>query len=148
MNTKMQKIERKLSVISYISRARLGKLVCQMIEEVKKIYHQGCFPGGVAIYGQPANGVTLPTTNLEGETEVKDQVWRYLMGDEVGMIGVRGMGGIGKTTIMKHSNNQLLKETLFDKVIWITVSKELNILNLQGAIARAMNQFLPEDVLE
>ena len=140
VNTEMEKIETRFQAVSYFSRARLGKLVCQKIGEVERIYQQGSFPEGVAVEGPPPIGVTLPTTNLEGEMDVKEQIWEYLMGDEVGMIGVCGMGGIGKTTIMKHINNKLLKETRFDKVIWITLSKELNVFNLQGAIARAMNQ--------
>ncbi|TYI96087.1 hypothetical protein E1A91_D01G045600v1 [Gossypium mustelinum] len=51
------------------------------------------------------------------------------------------MGGIGKTTIVKHIYYQLLKETkpLFDKIIWVTVSKELNIPKLQQNLANAMN---------
>ncbi|WRX29121.1 NB-ARC - like 10 [Theobroma cacao] len=68
------------------------------------------------------------------------------MGDEVRMIGVCGMGGIGKTTIMKHINNRLLKESeRFDKVIWVTISKELNIFRLQKDIADSLKQSLPED---
>ncbi|TYI96116.1 hypothetical protein E1A91_D01G047800v1 [Gossypium mustelinum] len=51
------------------------------------------------------------------------------------------MGGIGKTTIVKHIYYQLLKQTkpLFDKIIWVTVSKELNIPKLQQNLANAMN---------
>ncbi|KAK8479364.1 hypothetical protein V6N12_012469 [Hibiscus sabdariffa] len=45
------------------------------------------------------------------------------------------MGGVGKTSIMKLINNQLLKETgKFDIVIWITVSKEMSIAKLQKDI--------------
>ncbi|KAG8502348.1 hypothetical protein CXB51_000308 [Gossypium anomalum] len=72
---------------------------------------------------------------------VKEDIWNYLMSDKIEMIGVCGMGGIGKTTIMKHIYNQLSKEIkpLFDVIIWVTVSKELNITKLQQDIANAMN---------
>ncbi|XVF78097.1 hypothetical protein PTKIN_Ptkin14bG0101400 [Pterospermum kingtungense] len=149
MNAEFEKIEQKLHAVSYFSRARLGKLVRRKIEEVKELYQQGYFPEGLALDRPPATGVTLQTTHLEGETMVKEQIWRYLMSSEVGMIAVCGMGGIGKTTIMKHINNQLLKETdRFDKVIWVTVSKELNVVKLQEDIARALGHFLPENELE
>ncbi|OMP04587.1 Disease resistance protein [Corchorus olitorius] len=147
MDSEMQEIEEKLLSVSYFSRARLGKLVCRRINEVKEIYQQGNFLEGVAVDGPPATGVALQTTHLEGEIDVKEQIWRYLMGNDVGMIALCGMGGIGKTTIMKHINNQLLKETTFDNVIWITVSKEFNVFYIQGAIARALDQSLPEDEL-
>ncbi|XVF78068.1 hypothetical protein PTKIN_Ptkin14bG0098600 [Pterospermum kingtungense] len=56
------------------------------------------------------------------------------------------MGGVGKTTIMKLIHNQLLKETnKFNSVIWITVSKEMSVINLQNRIARAMHKTLDED---
>ncbi|XP_022753191.1 probable disease resistance protein At4g27220 isoform X1 [Durio zibethinus] len=148
VNTEMEKIETKFRVVSYFSRARLGKLVCQKIEEVDRIYQKGSFPEGVAVEGPPPIGVTLPTTNLEGEMDVKEQIWEYLMGDEVGMIGVGGMGGIGKTAIMKHINNQLLKQKLFDAVIWVTVSREFNAEKLQGDIACALDYCLPKNKLE
>ncbi|XVF70472.1 hypothetical protein PTKIN_Ptkin11bG0164200 [Pterospermum kingtungense] len=148
INSEVEKIEEKFRVVSCFSRARLGKLVTQKIKEVKAIYQQGSFPDGIAVDGPPAIGVTL-RTSLEGEIYVKDQIWGYLMGDAVAMIGVCGMGGIGKTTIMKHINNQVLeKSDRFEKVIWITASKELNIFKLQEDIANSMKESLPTDELE
>ncbi|KAE8674481.1 hypothetical protein F3Y22_tig00111754pilonHSYRG00112 [Hibiscus syriacus] len=83
-------------------------------------------------------GQVLSTTSLSGEA-VKaciEDIWNCLMDDEVPKIGVWGMGGVGKTSIMKVINNQLLKETgKFDIVIWITVSKEMNVAKLQKDIA-------------
>ncbi|GKV52359.1 hypothetical protein SLEP1_g58947, partial [Rubroshorea leprosula] len=67
------------------------------------------------------------------------------MGNKVGMIGVCGIGGVGKTTIMKHVNNDLQTESRFQKVIWVTVSYPLNVLELQKKIAHAMGRTLPED---
>ncbi|XP_007036596.2 PREDICTED: probable disease resistance protein At4g27220 [Theobroma cacao] len=148
MNAGMQALEEKLRIVSYFSRARLGKLVCRKIEEVNEIYERGGFPEGVAIDGPPTIGMTLQTTNLEGEIDIKELIWEYLMGNVVGMIGVCGMGGIGKTTIMKHINNQLLRESRFDKVIWVTVSKEFNVVKVQEDIGSALNHYLPNDELE
>ncbi|OMO94623.1 Disease resistance protein [Corchorus olitorius] len=150
MNTEMQKIEERYRVVRYLSRARLGKRVCRKIEEVKAIHQQGSFPEGVAVdYRPAASGVTFPTTILEGEVNVKEQIWAYLVDSnyDVGMIGVCGMGGIGKTTIMKHINNQLLEKNMFEKVVWVTVSKELNVFKLQQDIADAMDgsSSLPEN---
>ncbi|XP_021291967.1 probable disease resistance protein At4g27220 isoform X2 [Herrania umbratica] len=148
MNAGMQAMEDMLRIVPYFSRARLGKLVCRKIEEVNEIYERGGFPEGVAIDGPPTIGKTLQTTNLEGEIDIKELIWEYLMGNVVGMIGVCGMGGIGKTTIMKHINNQLLRESRYDKVIWVTVSKEFNVVKLQEDIGSALNHYLPNDELE
>ncbi|KAG4213684.1 hypothetical protein ERO13_A01G071300v2 [Gossypium hirsutum] len=147
-NVEMEKIEMKFRVVSYFSRARLGRFVCRKIEEVERIYQQGSFPEGVAVDGPPATGVTLLTTDLEGRMDVKEQICEYLRVDDVGMIGVCGMGGIGKTTIMKHINNQLLKENQFDAVIWLTVSREFNVVKLQEDLACALDHSLPKNKLE
>ncbi|XP_022717688.1 probable disease resistance protein At5g63020 [Durio zibethinus] len=147
INTEMERFEKKFHAVSYLLRGRLAKSVCRKIEEVKEIHQQSSFPEGVAVDGPPSPGMTLPTPKLEGEIDVKEQIWEYLMGDEVGVIGVYGMGGIGKTANMKHINNQLLEEARFDKVIWVIVSKDLNIFKIQD-IANSMKQSLPTNELK
>lgn len=77
MNALMQRVEEEFRVVSYFSRAGLGTLVRQTIEEADQIYKQGCFPDGVAIDGPPAAGLTFQTTDLEGESDVREQIWGY-----------------------------------------------------------------------
>ncbi|PIN06665.1 hypothetical protein CDL12_20781 [Handroanthus impetiginosus] len=59
-----------------------------------------------------------------------------LMTKSVSSIGIYGMGGVGKTTLMKHVNNQLVdaKKSTF----WVTVSQECSIMMLQDKIAREL----------
>ncbi|KAI9186255.1 hypothetical protein LWI28_015317 [Acer negundo] len=86
--------------------------------------------------------MALPTPELVGEAVVKEKIWEYLMGDSVCKIGVCGMGGIGKTTIMEHIHNELLREAKFDKVIWVTVSQEFDVFKLQKEIAFVLSEDL------
>ncbi|TYI32244.1 hypothetical protein ES332_A04G046000v1 [Gossypium tomentosum] len=58
--------------------------------------------------------------------------------EDISIIGVWGMGGVGKTTIMKHIHNDLLKEQRFERVIWVTISKEFNVMKVQDDIAGAL----------
>ncbi|GKV38360.1 hypothetical protein SLEP1_g46276 [Rubroshorea leprosula] len=60
--------------------------------------------------------------------EVQEEILQLLRGDEVARIAVCGMGGVGKTTIMKQVYNHLLKEPKFNKVIWVKVSKDFDII--------------------
>ncbi|GKU91021.1 hypothetical protein SLEP1_g4951 [Rubroshorea leprosula] len=141
----IQDVEERVGTVPYYKRASLDKLVCEKIEVVKRIQERGIFEGGLGIKRAPACGMVIPTENLEGEISTKDEIWEHLMGNKVGMIGVCGIGGVGKTTIMKHVNNDLLREIRFQKVIWVTVSYPLNVFELQKKIAGAMGERLPED---
>ncbi|GKV52952.1 hypothetical protein SLEP1_g59502 [Rubroshorea leprosula] len=141
----MPDIEEKVQNVSYLLRGSLGRCVRQKIQEVREIYDRGSFPEGLVIERPPPIGITLPTENMVGEVDVKEKIWEYLRSREVGMIGVCGIGGVGKTTVMKHIHNELLKESIgFTKIIWVTVSQSLSVVKLQGDIAREMNKSLPK----
>ncbi|GKV46491.1 hypothetical protein SLEP1_g53473 [Rubroshorea leprosula] len=71
-------------------------------------------------------GVPLPV-ECSGRDDIKQQILEWLKGDQVTRIAVWGMGGVGKTTIMKQVHNQLLKESKF-RVIWVKVSKDFDIV--------------------
>ncbi|KAJ4718620.1 Disease resistance protein [Melia azedarach] len=103
-------IEKEVNKGRYFSRARLGKLVEEKIEEVKEHREKG----------------------------------RVLISNS--LVGVYGMGGIGKTTIMTPINKKLQKEAnKFDHVIWVTVSQTLDHIKLQNDIAIALNSNLPRE---
>ncbi|GMP98565.1 hypothetical protein CsSME_00046399 [Camellia sinensis var. sinensis] len=129
-------------------RAHLGKRVVDKIEEVEKLYENGEFSNGLLI-DDPTCGHAIPTAeSLVEPTSVRnrEKIWNFLMDDAVRKIGVHGMGGIGKTTIMGSINNQLLSETsTFSDVIWVTVSKAFDIKNLQGQIAKKLNIALSDN---
>ncbi|GLT50825.1 hypothetical protein SLA2020_242850 [Shorea laevis] len=141
----IQDVEERVGTVPYYKRASLDKLVCEKIEVVKRIQERGIFEGGLGIERAPPCGIKIPTEYLEGEISTKDEIWEHLMGNKVGMIGVCGIGGVGKTAIMKHVNNELLVGDRFQKVIWVTVSYPLNVLELQKKIALAMGRTLKED---
>ncbi|RWR90778.1 putative disease resistance protein isoform X1 [Cinnamomum micranthum f. kanehirae] len=60
------------------------------------------------------------------------------MDDEVGKIGVYGMGGVGKTTLMTHIHNKFKNAGIFNCVICVTVSKESDLEELQGRLSKAL----------
>ncbi|GKV51094.1 hypothetical protein SLEP1_g57770 [Rubroshorea leprosula] len=141
----MPDIEEQVQNVSYLSRGSLGRRVRQKIQDVREIYNRGSFPESLVIERPPPIGITLPIENMVGEVDVKEKIWGYLMSHEVGIIGVCGIGGVGKTTVMKHIHNELLNEaTKFKKVVWVTVSHPLIVFRLQGDIASAMNKSLPD----
>ncbi|GKV27416.1 hypothetical protein SLEP1_g36589 [Rubroshorea leprosula] len=143
----MPDIEEQVQNVSYLSRGNLGRRVRQKIQDVKEIYDRGSFPEGLVIERSPTIGITLPTENMVGKVNVKEKIWEYLMGHGVEIIGVCGIGGVGKTTVMKHIHNELLNEAgRFEKVVWVTVSHPLNVYRLQDDIAGAMNKATKESL--
>ncbi|XP_022717717.1 probable disease resistance protein At1g52660 [Durio zibethinus] len=56
------------------------------------------------------------------------------------------MPGVGKASIVKLVNNELLKDAnQFNIVVWITVSRKCSFIELQNKIAQAINAVISED---
>ncbi|OMO74644.1 Disease resistance protein [Corchorus capsularis] len=134
----------------YLSRARLGKKIAAKIKLVEEIHQKGDFADMLVIDAPPGHKDELPMTGLVGHSTARrnmEEVWNCLMGDHsYRKIGVYGIGGVGKTTIMKHIYNQLIKETdKFDHVIWISVSRSVSVTQLQDKVACALGVSVPEN---
>ncbi|XP_056175207.1 probable disease resistance protein At5g47250 isoform X2 [Syzygium oleosum] len=62
------------------------------------------------------------------------KILEYLVGNQISKLGIYGMGGVGKTTIMVHIHNRLLEKANYGHVLWITVSQDLNTQRLQDTL--------------
>ncbi|CAA7015008.1 unnamed protein product [Microthlaspi erraticum] len=73
---------------------------------------------------------------IVGQETMLQKAWKHLMEDGVGMMGLYGMGGVGKTTLLTQINNKFSDVSSgFDFVIWVVVSKELHVEKIQDEIA-------------
>ncbi|KAK9232412.1 hypothetical protein WN943_022658 [Citrus x changshan-huyou] len=60
--------------------------------------------------------------------------------EPAGIVGLYGMGGVGKTTLLTHINNKfLVSSTDFDCVIWIVVSKDLQLEKIQEIVGKKVD---------
>ncbi|GKV51101.1 hypothetical protein SLEP1_g57776 [Rubroshorea leprosula] len=99
-------------------------------------------------------GIPMPVEKCIARDKVQAEILQLLRGDKVTRIAVCGMGGVGKTTIMKQVHNQLLKESTVKEVVWVKVSRDFDIvlqqkrqfdsLNFQKDIARKLRLNLNE----
>ncbi|XP_043714442.1 disease resistance protein RPS2-like [Telopea speciosissima] len=85
-----------------------------------------------------------PIIENQPSTQGMLQLMLDCIGDpEIGIVGVYGMGGVGKTTLAKEVNNHFKNDPCFDTVIMVTVSATPNIRNIQTSISKRLG--LPEN---
>ncbi|XP_010418098.1 PREDICTED: probable disease resistance protein At1g61190 [Camelina sativa] len=116
-----------------------GKRVILLLEEVRKLNSEGNFEEVV----EPAptsEMVERPTQPTVGQDRMLEKAWKRLMEDEVGIMGMHGMGGVGKTTLFKKIYNKFSEIAgRFDVVIWIVVSQGATISKIQKDIAAKLH---------
>ncbi|XP_062168701.1 probable disease resistance protein At4g27220 isoform X2 [Alnus glutinosa] len=138
----VQSMEQVLAERRLLGRVQLGKRVEELSGEVTQLVEQGRFPEGLTFEAHETKGDALLTTKLLGHMfqANMEKIWACLMEKEVLIIGVYGMGGVGKTTMVTHIHNKLLEDpNTFDHVFWITVSQDFSIHKLQNDIAKMVN---------
>nr|GMC55550.1 probable disease resistance protein At1g12290 isoform X2 [Ipomoea batatas] len=92
---------------------------------------------------------SLVVSQLSGKTsnDNLEKLYGWLEDDKVSSIGVSGMGGVGKTTLVRHIHNKILQKMSGVKVYWVTVSQHFSIEKLQDDIAKKIGglEFVDED---
>ncbi|KAL4190964.1 hypothetical protein AMTRI_Chr07g27240 [Amborella trichopoda] len=98
---------------SYRLSKRAVKLKIKADRQCEKLFER------LAITPPPESAIDLETGTIEDQPtakHTKEEVLNYIADDRISVIGVYGMGGIGKTTLMENSvNNHLIPH--FDVVI-------------------------------
>ncbi|XVF78223.1 hypothetical protein PTKIN_Ptkin14bG0113000 [Pterospermum kingtungense] len=149
MNVEIQNLESEVGPSSFYSRGFLVKKVYKKIEEVEELIERGGFSDGLVVDDPSRIGQWLPTPSFVGETIAlkKNDILGLVMNDEDWKIGIHGMPGVGKTSVSKLVNNELLSNAAnrFNIVVWVTVSRKCSLIELQNKIAKAMNADISED---
>ncbi|XP_051127533.1 probable disease resistance protein At5g63020 [Andrographis paniculata] len=120
-------------------RYKLGKEVVVKQKDVEKLKGEGVFdcvaealPCGVAD--------ERPLGHTVGLDSALALVNGWIEDDNVRIMGIYGMGGVGKTTLLKRVHNLFPSRSRgFDKVIWVVVSKPSSIGKVQDMICEELN---------
>ncbi|KAG5520685.1 hypothetical protein RHGRI_033314 [Rhododendron griersonianum] len=122
-------------------RIKLGKRVVNMITKVDLLIEKK-FQNEFLIDLPPARVERRPeppSTLSSSAHHTLDMVLNKLRDESTQKIGIWGMGGVGKTTILDLLNNYPDVKTIFDFVIWVTVSKSWTIRKLQNEVGMRLS---------
>ncbi|XP_021715072.1 disease resistance protein RPS2-like [Chenopodium quinoa] len=115
------------------SRYRLSKKALQKETEISELITKKTTLD-VLVQGLPQIDPIpcVPTFGLNSALEMAVQ---NIADDGAGMIGIYGIGGVGKTTFLKEINNEYISRSdEFEAVIWVTVSKDYSLERIQRAL--------------
>ncbi|XVF11256.1 hypothetical protein REPUB_Repub08aG0011000 [Reevesia pubescens] len=128
----------KLSIFTYTSfksNLKFGKQIVKMVRDVVDHKRKGVFDK-VAVEVPTTPVIERASERTVGLESTFNEAWSSLEAENVGIIGLYGMGGVGKTTLMNKINNKFCEApNKFDVVIWIVVSKGFYFRNVQDDIA-------------
>ena len=86
-----------------------------------------------------AVGEVMPLEHTVGLNSLYEKACSFLAEDEVGIIGIYGRRGIGKTTLMKKINNYFLQTRChFHTVIWVPLRKRASAGAVQHVIGNKL----------
>ncbi|XWS58001.1 hypothetical protein CRYUN_Cryun09bG0221500 [Craigia yunnanensis] len=86
----------------------------------------------------PQDIAVTSTTDFEAfdsRKQVFNEIFEALKDPSINIIGVYGMGGVGKTTLVKEVARQVKEDELFDSVVMADVTQTPNIREIQDRIA-------------
>ncbi|XVF24825.1 hypothetical protein REPUB_Repub13aG0161200 [Reevesia pubescens] len=126
---------------NYKSTLNFSKIVAKRLLDVKDLKAKGAFEE-VATAVPTASVVERPSESFIGLESVFDKVWSNLEEKDGKVIGIYGTGGIGKTRLLTEINNNLgVIPCGFDVVIWVVVSKVVNIGKIQDTIGKRIGLY-------
>ncbi|KAJ9673013.1 hypothetical protein PVL29_026335 [Vitis rotundifolia] len=123
---------------------KLTKIVQEKMDAVAALQTEGNNFQEVAVPLRCSQVIEMPLEKPVGLDSPFHDVWRFLQDEQVGIIGIYGMGGVGKTTLLKKINNKFLTpNNNFDIVIWVVISKPTNLQKIQKTLLSRLQ--IPDD---
>ncbi|KAH7660234.1 P-loop containing nucleoside triphosphate hydrolase protein [Dioscorea alata] len=158
MEEDVKKIKEKAAVISnkhflHIGlHYKLGKEAANHIKTTDDLIREGKFDS-VSHKGPPPSTTDALLYNKDyvifdsRKSHVK-KILEALKYEAVHSIGIWGMGGVGKTMLVKDVAKQAKKQSLFGEVVMVTVSQNIDLKRIQTVMAESLGLVLMEESVE
>ncbi|KAJ6827630.1 putative LRR receptor-like serine/threonine-protein kinaseisoform X1 [Iris pallida] len=121
---------------------KIGKEADEKINTAKELLNAANF----SIYAHdpplPSIASLFPNRDFQESLSANlsmNSIWEALNNDSFYIIGVYGMGGVGKTTIMKEVAKRAKNEGQYNEVIVVTVSQNQDVKKIQTEIAAQLS---------
>ncbi|XP_057990603.1 probable disease resistance protein At4g27220 [Hevea brasiliensis] len=130
-------------------RYKLSKKVEKKAQTVAELREKGEFDLDRISYRPPLWQIVPPSVYnnevLHSRISILEKVMNALRDPAFNMIGVYGVGGVGKTTLAKEVQRKATEDKLFDVVLMGTVSETPELRKIQGTIADMLCLELKEE---
>ena len=140
LKTKYEKVrgkKRLWRVFHHRFRAKLSKSMAEKCDELHNLWSEAKFERGMMVEKPPERVRIMHAPKIEDKPSlhcVVEDILSLLRDGNVKKIGLWGMVGIGKTTIMQNLNDNEDIARMFDIVIWVHVSQDWSVEKLQHVI--------------
>ncbi|XP_017977876.1 PREDICTED: disease resistance protein At4g27190 isoform X2 [Theobroma cacao] len=131
---------------NFKSRYQLSKKAEKDANAVDVLLRQGEFdkvsyrdPPQAMVYASPKDFEAF-----DSRKQVFDEIMEALKDPSINIIGVYGMAGVGKTTLVKEVAKQIKGDKLFDSVVMAHVTQTLDIQKMQDQIAEPLGLKIEE----
>ncbi|KAK2991447.1 hypothetical protein RJ640_012055 [Escallonia rubra] len=120
----------------------LGRKAMKKTEVITKLQGKGNKYTKLSYPAPPTEIISALTNNsvgFESRISTTKNIVKAMKDDEISIIGICGMGGVGKTTMAKEVREILKVENIFHESFMVVVSQSQDIKKIQGQLAEKLD---------